>query len=137
MTRGSSQFTRADAKALFKEVDTDGSGTVNYEEFASKWATIGGDDAQVGMATYVETRGLEEMTREAKDGTVPVRLLRGTWLCKKGYTRPKRLPLRQELEVAEPEAFADAALLKACLKEVGSVKGDSSYMSFPGVVVLS
>ena len=89
------------------------------------------------MALYVETRGLEEMVSEAADGTVSVRLLRGTWLAKKGYTRPQRLPLRQELEAAEPEAFADAALLKSCLGEVGSVKGGEAQMSFPGVVVLS
>ena len=89
------------------------------------------------METYVGIDGLKEMVSEAEDGTVSVRLLRGTWLAKKGYTRPQRLPLRQELEAAEPDAFADAALLASCLGEVGSVQGGLADMSFPGVVVLS
>ena len=63
-------------------------------------------------ARYVGTDGLKELVSRAADGTTAVKLLKGTWLAKTGYTRPERLPLRQQLEESCPEAFADAELLE-------------------------
>ena len=94
------------------------------------------DSPPEGFEVYVKTDYLAQMLRESADGTTPVRLLRASWLIKKGRTR-RPLPYRQNTEQQEPQAFADAPLIEACLEQVAAAAADTEWMIYPGVVVMS
>jgi len=144
-TPGREPISHQDAEKLFLKMDHDRNGKVSYDEFAHAWAQKGGRKLlgaaamakRRGDERYVKTDALFELVCEGANGTTPVRLLRSDWLIETAYGRPQNLPLRQTLEAKQPEAFADAALLKRCLREVEEVDSSDPHMSFPGVVVLS
>lgn len=144
-TPGREPISHQDAEKLFQKMDADSNGRVSYDEFATAWAQRGDRNVlgaasmakQKGDERYVKTDALADLVREGANGTTPVRLLRSDWLIETAYGRPQNLPLRQTLEAKQPQAFADAALLRRCLREVEEVSSADPQMTFPGVVVLS